>query len=251
MSLLQRWPQLAAEDFGKAIAVNPASAYAHNGRGYARVLLGQVEEGLQDAETAVRFLFLIFTIGLFPHFFIYGVSKVIGLFSGNLSHMHPVPYFVTLMQKVGFTSWGIIILAFLVYRVKKFITSKSVSTVRPTWGCGYETASSKLQYTSTSFSRSFRELVNPLLKVHRYEDKIKTIVPGKVRVEMHIIDKLEFYFIDEPVKHLRSFIGRFKFLQNGSVQFYILYGVVFILIAITIPILIRATYQLFALFKQL
>jgi formate hydrogenlyase subunit 3/multisubunit Na+/H+ antiporter MnhD subunit len=196
-------------------------------------------------------LFLIFTIGLFPHFFIYGVSKVIGLFSGNLSHMHPVPYFVTLMQKVGFTSWGIIILAFLVYRVKKFITSKSVSTVRPTWGCGYETASSKLQYTSTSFSRSFRELVNPLLKVHRYEDKIKTIVPGKVRVEMHIIDKLEFYFIDEPVKHLRSFIGRFKFLQNGSVQFYILYGVVFILIGITIPILIRATYQLFALFKQL
>jgi serine/threonine protein kinase/Tfp pilus assembly protein PilF len=52
-SLLQRSPQLAAEDFDKAIAINPMSADAHNGRGYARVLLGKVDEGIKDAETAV------------------------------------------------------------------------------------------------------------------------------------------------------------------------------------------------------
>lgn len=196
-------------------------------------------------------LIFILTIGLFPQFFIIGVSRVVAMYSGNPHEMIPVPYFATLMQKVGFASWGVIIMAFIIYRFKKFVTQKAVSYEKPTWGCGYVTNSSKIQYTSASFSRSYLDLVKPLIKVHRIEEKIKTVIPGKVRVESHILDKIELYFVDVPLKHLRSFIGRFKFLQNGSVQFYILYGVVFIFIAITIPFIIRASYHLFGLFKQL
>ena len=46
-------------------------------------------------------------------------------------------------------------------------------------------------------------------------------------------------------------MGRFNFLQNGSAQFYILYGVVFIGIAIVLPIVLDITYYLIDLFKKI
>jgi hypothetical protein len=62
---------------------------------------------------------------------------------------------------------------------------------------------------------------------------------------------LEAGLIDWPVKNLRRFLGRFRFLQNGSVQFYVLYGVVFIAISIAIPGIIRFIQYLTLLIKQL
>jgi serine/threonine protein kinase/tetratricopeptide (TPR) repeat protein len=52
-AFLVRYPQLAAEDFDKALAADPKAADLYNGRGFARVLSGKVDEGLKDAETAV------------------------------------------------------------------------------------------------------------------------------------------------------------------------------------------------------
>ncbi|NJO70098.1 MAG: hypothetical protein HC830_13195 [Bacteroidetes bacterium] len=90
-----------------------------------------------------------------------------------------------------------------------------------------------------------------MLGISKTEELITTVIPGKARIETHVFDKIEQVLIDIPLRYLRGFIGYFKFLQNGSVQFYILYGVVFIFIAIAIPFIIRATHVLFDLFKQL
>ncbi len=195
--------------------------------------------------------FFIVAIGLFPQLFVGGASRVVSLFSGETLNFQPSPYYLTIMQKVGFASWTIILLAMVLYYIRKKVTEKVISTSGPTWGCGYETASPKLQYTSGSFSRTYRNLVKPILRVVKHEERINSIVPGKANVETHVFDKVEYVIVDVPMRHLRGFIGRFKFLQNGSVQFYILYGVVFIFIVITIPFLIRAAYSLVDLFKQL
>jgi hypothetical protein len=53
------------------------------------------------------------------------------------------------------------------------------------------------------------------------------------------------------VKNLKGFLGRFRFLQNGSVQFYVLYGVVFIAISIAVPGIIGFMQYLLSLIKQL
>jgi tetratricopeptide (TPR) repeat protein len=47
-------PALALRDFDKALELEPQSADACNGRGYARVKLGRYREGARDAEQAVR-----------------------------------------------------------------------------------------------------------------------------------------------------------------------------------------------------
>lgn len=52
-SFLLEANQLAAADFDAAISANPDNADAWNGRGYARVMMGQINEAIGDAEQAL------------------------------------------------------------------------------------------------------------------------------------------------------------------------------------------------------
>lgn len=83
------------------------------------------------------------------------------------------------------------------------------------------------------------------------KDEVHSIVPQPLHVETHFYDKMESGLVDWPVRNLRGFLGKFKFLQNGSVQFYVLYGVVFIGISIAIPLIINALQYISQLLKQL
>lgn len=194
---------------------------------------------------------LIVAIGLFPQLFVRGASNVVTMFSGQITEFYASEFYLAILQKIGFASWIIVLFALVLFYVKKKISVRVPSGKGSTWGCGYSVASSRLQYTSGSFSRTYRNLVKPLFKISKTEGPSVSIVPGKANYETHVSDKIENMFVDIPLRYLRGFIGRFKFLQNGSVQFYILYGVVFIFIAIAIPFLIRATYVLIDLFKEL
>ena len=86
--------------------------------------------------------------------------------------------------------------------------------------------------------------------MNKSERAIEEVFPNITHSETHPYDRFEAVFIDKPLKLLKRFMGRFEFLQNGSEQFYILYGVAFIIIVITIPILIDVVVYLMNLFKQ-
>jgi hypothetical protein len=87
--------------------------------------------------------------------------------------------------------------------------------------------------------------------MNKSEVEIRDVFPGPVHSKTHPYDKMEAVFIDSPLRYLKIFMGRFNFLQNGSAQFYILYGVVFIGIAIVLPIVLDITYYLIELFKKI
>jgi len=46
-------------------------------------------------------------------------------------------------------------------------------------------------------------------------------------------------------------MGRFLFLNNGKLQFYILYGVLFILAVISLPVIYQNIYSFIEFLKQL
>lgn len=76
-------------------------------------------------------------------------------------------------------------------------------------------------------------------------------IPMLISIHTRPYDKMESLLIDVPMRHIRGFMGRFRILQNGSVQFYILYGLVFILISIAIPPVISAVAYVVDLFRQI
>lgn len=104
-----------------------------------------------------------------------------------------------------------------------------------TWGCGYVGSTNKMQYTASSFIRSYRKLAEPVLSILKKKKEIQGVFPGTGGQETHPYDKAEEWFIDYPLRLLKKFFNRFTFLQNGNLQFYILYGIVFITLVLGIP----------------
>lgn len=193
---------------------------------------------------------LIIMIGIVPQLFVSVISTPVSLFTGTTTINTQGMKFMSTLQTVSFAVWGFILLSVIIYLIRRLVSSKIVSTSL-TWGCGYATPGSKLQYTANSFVRSYRKLAKPLLMMNKKETEMKGVFANQVHTVTHPYDKMEATLIDIPIKHLKRFMGKFRFLQNGNPQFYILYGVIFIFIAITLPLLIDVTNYLIALFKQI
>ena len=193
----------------------------------------------------------IILIGILPILFFHLLSPVVALFIQHQSTQTISLNLANTLQTVGLLGIGFLLLCIIIFLLRRIITSSKTISKSPTWNCGFSVSSPRLQYTANSFVRSYRKLVSPLLIMNKSEEEIKDIFPHPVHSVTHPYDKLEAILIDSPIRYLKRFLRLFDFLQNGSEQWYILYGVVFIIIVITLPILIVAIIQLKDLFKQI
>jgi hydrogenase-4 component B len=121
------------------------------------------------------------------------------------------------------------------YLSQKLITRERPLQIGPTWACGYEAINPKMQYTGSSYARSFSKLAEPLLSIEKNKKDIKDIFPGVSWFETEPGDKMENILIKYPLKQIRNFLEYFTFLQNGNPRFYILYGLVFITLLLGLP----------------
>jgi hydrogenase-4 component B len=194
---------------------------------------------------------LIITIGVLPQLSITVVAKPVTLYT-DASVLQPLQLeFADTTQRVSLAAVGLILLSLLVLGIKQMVTASAGIAVTPTWGCGYAATTPRLQYTANSFVRSFRKLIHSLLIMNKKEDAIEGVFPGVIHSETHPYDKVEAVLIDRPMRFIRGFMGRFRFVQNGSVQFYISYGIVFIFIVIIVPLLLNAAGYVIELLKQI
>jgi NADH:ubiquinone oxidoreductase subunit 5 (subunit L)/multisubunit Na+/H+ antiporter MnhA subunit len=187
---------------------------------------------------------LIAGIGLFPHLFIRLIAVPVGLFTGNsdLSTFSELNEITGIMKSVSLSVWGMLILTLALLVVRHLAVRKHVSVTEnqkslkmPTWGCGYAAPTPKLQYTASSFVRTYRKLNDPVLLFSKKENGIRGIFPEGGHYESHAYDKIEKWLIDKPLVFLRAFMNRFLFFQNGRLQSYLLYGILFILALIIFP----------------
>jgi formate hydrogenlyase subunit 3/multisubunit Na+/H+ antiporter MnhD subunit len=181
-------------------------------------------------------LFLLI-IGLFPTFFISILQQPVSLFTQNITFnltQHHVDPIISL-QNINLYSAGFIVLIIAIIGLRKLINRKKNIEIASTWGCAYNSSSPKLQYTANSFVRTYTKLARPLLDIEKKEIEITEIFPQKNHYETQPYDKIERIFIDKPLRSIKVFIGWFLFLQNGRLQQYIIYGIVFISAVICIP----------------
>jgi formate hydrogenlyase subunit 3/multisubunit Na+/H+ antiporter MnhD subunit len=194
---------------------------------------------------------LIVAIGVFPQLFVGVVAKPVALFTEEKLLSPILPGFIDITRMISLSAWALILLCLAVLGIRKLITASKPVSVAPTWGCGYPAPSHRLQYTANSFVRSFRKLIHGLLVMNKKEGVIEGVFPRPIHSETHPYDKLEALLVDGPTRAIRAFMGRFRFVQNGSVQFYISYGVVFIFITIAVPFLVNAVVYVIGLIKQI
>jgi len=136
------------------------------------------------------------------------------------------------LSSVGLASLAFILLIGLIYAAKSRHNTKRDVAEGPTWGCGYTEGTPRIQYTATSFVKTYSQLFSFILGNKSEKELPAGIFPKSGHFESESFDKLEDSLIDKPLRAYRSITDRFSFLQNGRMQFYILYGVIFIILTI-------------------
>ena len=196
--------------------------------------------------------FIVF-IGMFPVIFLDLLIKPVQLFTG----VHQLPFTsfdgngMDALLSVSHASWYLIIFIFLLLGIRKLVLRNRTITVLPTWNCGYTAPTSKIQYTAASFVKTYSKLFGMVFLIFKKEKEVEGIFPTSAYLETRPYDKIEKWFIDYPTTNLKLFLDRFRFVQNGRLQFYILYGILFIISIISIPILYDKIMLFVEFIKQL
>lgn len=231
--------------FGMVFLGTPRRAFAH--------IPAEAKRGKLIPMYAIAAL--IVAIGLFPGFFLAVLSAPAAAFTARIPGTPQVlslPESASrLAANIGWCAAGFIVLAGLVFFVRQRATSGKSVSISTTWGCGYVGDASRMQYTAGSFIRSYRKLAEPLFSIHKKKRPVEGIFPTDGWQETHPHDKMEEWLIDQPLKRLRNFIGKFQFLQNGNPQFYILYGMVFITLVLLMPLVAGRIQALIQFLNQL
>lgn len=192
----------------------------------------EVAENVKE-DTTISFIFpmsilAIFTlvIGLCPKQVFNIMTAPVSVFTGSVN----VPDIVTLMQNVSLVCFGLIAFILLLTMVKLVIENKRAQHC--TWGCGYDKPNNHLQYTASSYASPLLSMLTPLFKKVFDIKKPKTLFPKDAHFELHIEDVEEAYFLKPFIKATEKFLVKFEKIQNGNIQQYILYGLIFLVLSL-------------------
>ncbi len=174
-------------------------------------------------------LILIFVIGLFP-------AAIIGMISGAANQfvqlnspmdINSIFSVYSSLTKAIFLFGGIILFFFI---VRYFLLRKKSIRIFKTWNCGYQGESSKLQYTGSSYSLPFLELVAAVVPQKTIVETGKEIFPVEASLKTSQHDFAERIFVQPMLKYIRRFLNLFAWIQSGRMQQYILYGLIFLIL---------------------
>lgn len=184
---------------------------------------------------------LIFSAGLFPLFYLAILKEPLALFTS----MGPPGMFSELTKQTGHLLLMISVLGgifltltLLLYMARERALSIHGAEKSETWGCGYSAPDPRQQYTGASFVRIFRKQFHPIVMVRRKKLEIEKIFPGPQDLyATRTSDLIEEQIILKPLKKMILLAGRLRVFQNGQVQYYLLYGFVFILVVLLIEVI--------------
>jgi NADH:ubiquinone oxidoreductase subunit 5 (subunit L)/multisubunit Na+/H+ antiporter MnhA subunit len=176
---------------------------------------------------------LMFTIAFFPGFFINLISYILnsGSFSNIRLNVIDLPGYAAVLKNISIASLIFFFIASLVFIARRFLSRESEEKYSSTWGCGYLYPNQKMQYTGKSFSKSFGKLLNFILieKKGYKEIERNDTFPDSRKYHSFYLDVVESKIIDPIMQVIFRFINIFQFIQNGKIQAYVIYGIIFIL----------------------
>jgi formate hydrogenlyase subunit 3/multisubunit Na+/H+ antiporter MnhD subunit len=215
---------------------------------FGTVFLGQPREILPHKPHEVTRLMLVpqyiiigvmLVIAIVPQFFLNIVYDVLaGMSSKILIDPVSVSRYSKTAAGIGWFSLLLIGLTGFILFLRSLVLKKRTQTIGITWGCGYGTPNSAMQYTGRSFSKPAGKIFDFLLiEKKKYKElNPDEIFPGKRKYDSRYFDFFEYNFFDKITKYLIIGSGYFRFIQNGRTQSYVLYGIVFILVVFLLTI---------------
>jgi hydrogenase-4 component B len=176
--------------------------------------------------------FMIF-IALFPGFFVNMTGHILSnvKISGFDLNIIDLKLYLGVLKNISIASVIFIMMSITLFIVRWIMTREAEKKYTSTWGCGYLAPNERMQYTGKSFSKSFGKILNFMLieKKGYTEIERSEIFPGTRKYRSFYLDIIESKIIDPLLQLILRFINHFQFIQNGKIQAYVIYGIIFIL----------------------
>ena len=181
--------------------------------------------------------FLAFFIGMFPQYFIsivmWPVSMLVNVDKYAANPALDEVFKNTFGLILSDFSWFFLIFFAVVavmFIVKLIVNRKA--RISNTWGCGYNRLNNHVKYTGSSYANLFISTLKPLFKRVSHIKKPKELFPKEAYYELEIEDIEEAYIVKPLVMWDEKFLTKFERIQNGNIQQYILFGLIFLILAI-------------------
>ena len=177
-------------------------------------------------------------IGLFPEVVLQSLHSLLLAFDPQAdpafakSVIHPVTL-------VGRSSMVLILLILVMWFIRQRVGSARKTEWSPTWGCGYVAPTSAMQYTGKSYSKNLARLFGFItLEGKKYRElKEGSIFPSPRSYRSFYQEFFETRLIDPFLKQFLRTFTYFRFIHNGRIQNYVLYGFFFVIVFIVLSIM--------------
>jgi hydrogenase-4 component B len=209
---------------------------------YGIIFLGSPRQTLQHKPHEVSSLMLLpqylivavmLCVAFAPQFFLNRISEVLGSMSSVLVLTETTTFnnYSETIASINLYSLLLLGTIAIIWGVRFLATKGKEQEIKPTWGCAYVAPNNRMQYTGKSFTKPLGKIFNFILIE---EKRFKELKPGEIfpkrrKYMSHYHDFFESRFFDFITQRLVFGANYFKFIQNGRVQWYVLYGIVFIL----------------------
>ena len=171
-----------------------------------------------------------FLIGMFPQYVIAIVLSPVSQFVKSEKTLDILKSVVSLVQTFSWYFFVFLMIIIAVLVIRLFINRNSKE--HTTWGCGYDRPNSHIQYTPSSYDNLFVSTLKPLFKRISHIKKPKELFPKDAYFELEIEDIEEAYIVEPIIKLDEKILAKFERIQNGNMQQYILFGLIFLVVVI-------------------
>lgn len=169
-------------------------------------------------------------IGFFPQYAIIPVINPILEVTKNDTVLSLIPSMINLLGMLSLIFFVFLIIVLLVTGFRLIINRKS--RIHNTWGCGYNRGNERMQYTASSYADLFVSTLKPMFKRIVHIKKPKELFPKEAYYEIKIEDLEEAYIVKPLIKFDEKLLSKFERIQNGNMQQYILFGLIFLILSI-------------------
>lgn len=180
----------------------------------------------------IAIIIAMLSVAFFPVIFVNLVTSILNDFTNGLV-LNPTltENFSSILKSIMIFSTITLLVILTVWSIRKLVAKGKSVVMDETWGCAYTNAHPQMQYSGKSFSKQLGKIFNFFLIEKKKYNELKEgeIFPNKRQYASYYNDFFETRFINQVTQRILFAANYFRFIQNGRVQTYVLYGIIFIL----------------------
>lgn len=180
-------------------------------------------------------LFILLFVLIMVIIFSAQISSIMFKISGSVFKLDTFlisPQYSQLIKVISTYSLTFILLLAVLFFVKSLLNKKHKKVAFKTWDCGFQAGTNKMQYTGSSYSVDFYNLIQVFVRKKSFSEDLQSLFPKDHSSKSQYIDLFDTMFRKKYRQALVEFVNKLSRIQSGNTQSYLMYGVIFLLILI-------------------